>query len=315
MNKGGLMWTIFVALLIIVPIGILSIRQYGIKKIKPTREQIKTADKNFISLCLFYWICDFFYLTFILDNLIWRFILGGLILVKIFYNLSLVFINGNSPFKFGLVQDFLIGIGLTVYLIYIVPNEDLKQIIIPVVSAVYGGLLTLIGVAWNIKKSDRDRKEEDIKKAKPIVFICSPETSSVDYKSVIKKLLISKQKLGTLKHASVKGKYYILPHVLINNSDYSYATMKGFVINNDFHLYDFGQVLPKNSIVHLMNDFTFKYNKKIKYVAILIQDMLDNLYELELNFKIKNYENRNEITVNSGIELRPTKLSINTKEI
>ena len=89
-------------------------------------------------------------------------------MVIIFYNLSKVFINGNSPFKFGLVQDFIVGIALTVYLIYIIPNESLQQIVIPIVAAVYGGLLTLVGVAWTIKKSDRDRKEEEKRKAKPV---------------------------------------------------------------------------------------------------------------------------------------------------
>ena len=107
-------------------------------------------------------------MTFIINNIVWKFILGGLIMVIIFYNLSKAFINRNSPLKFGLVQDFIVGIALTIYLIYIIPNESLQQIIIPIVAAVYGGLLTLVGVAWTIKKSDRDRKEEEIKKAKPL---------------------------------------------------------------------------------------------------------------------------------------------------
>ena len=60
-----------------------------------------------------------------------------------------------------MVFDFVLGVGLSIYLIYIIPNEGLQNIIIPIVSAVYGGLLTLVGVAWTIKKSDSDRKQEE----------------------------------------------------------------------------------------------------------------------------------------------------------
>lgn len=309
-------WLIFGLIILAVPYGLYEIKKFATKRVKPTEEQNKIANQRFAILCLFYWLCDCFYMTFIINNLVWKFILGGLIMVIIFYNLSKAFINGNSTLKFGLVQDFIVGIALTIYLIYIIPNESLQQIIIPIVAAVYGGLLTLVGVAWTVKKSDRDRKEEEIKKAKPVLFICDPSTTSVDNKNLIKKVLLSKQEKGTLKNKNGKVKYS-LPHILINNSDYSHVIIKGFVINKNFHLYDYGQVLPKDATIYLMSDYKFGYKGKINYVAILIQDMLDNLYELELNFDlmINKYTSIIEIKINSGIELKPTGLPINPKEI
>ena len=57
----------------------------------------------------------------------------------------------------------IIGVGLSVYLIYIIPNKDLQAIVIPIVSAVYGGLITLVGVAWTIKDTNDKRKEDLIR--------------------------------------------------------------------------------------------------------------------------------------------------------
>ena len=310
-------WLIFGLIILMVPVGLYAIKNFVAKRIKPTEEQNKIANQRFAILCLFYWLCDCFYMTFIINNLTWKFILGGLIMVIIFYNLTKAFINGASQLKFGLIQDFIVGVALTIYLIYIIPNENLQQIVIPIVSAVYGGLLTLVGVAWTIRKSDKDRKEEEIKKAKPLIFISSLETTSVDNKTLIKKVLLSKQNKGTLKKSDNDSPCYNLHYILINNSDYSHVAIRGFVINKDYHLYDFGQVLPKNTTILLINDYKFKFKGKISYVAILIQDMMDNLYELELNFNLERskYTSITTIKVNSGIELRSTSLQINPKEI
>lgn len=160
-------WLIFGLIFVLIPIGLIGIKDLAVKNNNYTKKQIEIAQQKMVVYSFFYWMCDFFYMTFLLDNLTWRLILGSLIMVIIFYNLSKAFVNGNTVLKFGLVQDFIIGLILTVYLIYIIPNNNLKQIIIPILSAVYGGLLTLVGVAWTIKKSDKDRKEEEKQKAKP----------------------------------------------------------------------------------------------------------------------------------------------------
>ena len=62
---------------------------------------------------------------------------------------------------------------MTVYLIYLIPEKELQAIILTIVAALYGGLITLVGVAWTIKKSDKDRKADEILKkadeeAKPL---------------------------------------------------------------------------------------------------------------------------------------------------
>lgn len=44
----------------------------------------------------------------------------------------------------------------------------IKDVIIPIVAAMLGGAVTLVGVAWTIKKSDKNRSEDEIKKARPL---------------------------------------------------------------------------------------------------------------------------------------------------
>ena len=78
----------------------------------------------------------------------------------VFYSLTVAFLSEIKTNKWLLLTDFLLGIGLTVYLIYIIPNSSLQEILIPIISAVYGGLLTLVGVAWTIKSNNKDRKAD-----------------------------------------------------------------------------------------------------------------------------------------------------------
>lgn len=297
-------WLIFALIIIAIPYGLYNINKFAIKGVKPTKEQESKANQRIFVLCLFYWLCDFFYMTFIINNLTWRFILGGLIMVIVFYNLSKAFISGNKVFSFGLIQDFIVGILLTVYLIYIIPNKELQGILIPIIAAVYGGLLTLVGVAWTIRKSDNDRRLEEEKKAKPLVFICNPKTTSIKTDELMVHELISEQAQGTLVSAIENEPHFLVGQIIISNTDYSHVVIRGFRINDDYHVYDYGQVLPKNKKAYLNSHFRFKYAETIEYFALLLQDMLGNLYEFEVNISINEKNYGKTIKVNSGVEIK-----------
>ena len=232
-------------------------------------------------------------------------IFGVLTLLTVFVNLSVNFIHSNKTKlikRIELVIDFVIGIGLTVYLIYIVPNQKLQEILIPIISAVYGGLMTLVGVVLTIRKSDIDKKEEEIRKAKPVVFVNDYRTTDFSKEESVFKSLLSEKKNGTLKQATEKDESYSIPQMFITNSDYSYVTLRGFMINDDIHFYDYGQVLQKNSFMQLTSSFKFKYKKKIKYVSLILEDMLDNLYEMKVEFNIDGDTKDKTITILSVLK-------------
>lgn len=166
-------WIIFGLLIVAVPTGLIFYVRWSEKNLinPPTEEQKKRAYSRVVALTLFYWLCDLFYMSCFCNLRECKYIFGGLILIIIFMNLAIVYSNPRVKSKFelfGLVQDFIIGIALTIYLISIIRDDSLKEIVIPIVSAVYGGLITLVGVSLTIKKSDKDKKEEEIKKAKPV---------------------------------------------------------------------------------------------------------------------------------------------------
>ena len=69
------------------------------------------------------------------------------------------------------MQDFLWGIAITVYLIFLIPGESLQTIVLTITAAVYGGLLTLVGVAWTIKDNSEKIKQERKLSIKPYLEV------------------------------------------------------------------------------------------------------------------------------------------------
>lgn len=164
-------WIAFSLLLPIIFFGCFACLSYTWKKSPPNEKQKRLSSINCIKYIAFYWLCDLFYMACFNYWLIWKFVFGCLILIFVFVNLAKAFIVPKTRSileTIGLLQDFLVGIGLTVYLLYIIPNQTLQDILIPIISAVYGGLLTLVGVGLTIRKSDKDRKDDETKKAEPI---------------------------------------------------------------------------------------------------------------------------------------------------
>ncbi len=308
-------WFAFAVIALGIPIGCVTFKAWAESKNTYTDEQVKTANIRLAKYILFYWLLDLFYMACFNQWIVWQFIFGGLAMLIVFYSLTVAFLSEDKTNKWLLLSDLILGIALTVYLIYIIPNSDLQGVVIPIVSAVYGGLLTLVGVAWTIRQSNSERQIEERNKAKPIVFICNPEMTSIDKEELMRGILHSKRTIGTLKNASKNEGAFILPQIIISNSDYSHVAIRGFRVNNDYHIYDYGQILTKNKTFYLQSDFRFEYKNKIEYVAILLQDMLDNIYELELNFSITKPEKDKIIKINSGIEIKRTTLSLNAKEI
>ena len=69
------------------------------------------------------------------------------------------------------MQNFLWGVAITVYLIFLIPDASLQNIVLSITAAVYGGLLTLVGVAWTIKDNSEKIKQERKLSIKPYLDI------------------------------------------------------------------------------------------------------------------------------------------------
>ena len=268
-------WLIFVLMLFLVPVAVANFKNQIEKKTNPTEEQKKNANLFCAFLMFFYWLCDFFYMAVILDSLALKFVFGGLIMLIIFYNLSKAFISGASHFKWGLIQDFLVGVGMSIYLIYIIPSADLKEVVIPIVSAVYGGLITLVGVAWTIRKADSDRKEEEKKKAKP-TFVLSMDNQKTDTDFTNKVCFYEDE---VLANTSV-----VL--ALVENSEQS-----TFIIERIFHDGKWWDACGNNVIIPGRSIYMSFGFTKSDNIILQIKDILDNRYF----YRIVPFENNNLI--------------------
>ena len=241
------------------------------------------------------------------DNLVCQYIFGSLILFVVFMNLAGAFTYPKERTgleKWGLLQDFLLGISLSIYLIYKIPNPDFKEIVVSVVAAVYGGLITLVGVGWTIRKSDHDRKEEQIQKNRPLVFIVNPTGEQA--KKYIEVQLDKFYSNG--EGFSGSAKYY-LDYFMIKNADYSFSSLKGICINNDLIYMSIAQVFDKGKTYRCIFNLQFKYREKIKKVYLLLEDLFEHYYALEVNFKtMKGKGKIDAIHIVSGIELFKAKV-------
>lgn len=235
-------WIAFVLIFILIPFGLSGFVAFLKEQTNfvPTEEHNKIAKIMMAKYTMFYWLCDIFYLVCFNNWLVMKFIVGLLIMTIIFYNLTISFLHSSSKnvlLKFGIIQDFIVGIGLSVYLIYIIPNQEIKEIIIPIVSAVYGGLLTLVGVAWTIKWTKKESVLEYKNKIRPFIYPC---LESINGKTICKKYF---GKYGAKNELVLK---------FIKNSDKIEFVIRSIILNNIEYPCVYGQGVSKNEIIGLI---------------------------------------------------------------
>lgn len=293
-------WLIFWSVIVIFPIAFYNLACIAKRGRNLTEKQKKILAANAIKYTLFYWFCDLFFMSFIIDNLVCKFIFGGLVVLIVLYNLSMAFLkqtvkNGNKLLKLGLLQDFVVGIGMSIWLIYLIPDSDLQTIAMTMVAAVYGGLFTLVGVAWTIRKGDKDRKEdlqrlenerkeEERRKYSPVfsvvnknidmekcVFIALDDVENID-KIVIQSDNTDNIRLQPIRiENSSKVEFYVYGFLF---DDEFYAAPEKFLIKKDYYF-----------AVHLPKALRFARNYEI---SLCIEDLIENKYSVKLSSVIKD---------------------------
>lgn len=309
-------WIIFTWGIIISPILVINLKFYLNKNTSLKFEKIKNEDVKLLFLMLWYWYIDIVYMVIFNNWTIWIYVLGTITIIKIFYGLIMTFLNNkikNYFYNPTLIINFLIGIGLTIYLIYIIENNALRDIIKTIISSIYGGILTLVGVAWTIKHTKDEAKNEEIKKNKPLIYI-------VDFKhaDIQSKTIVSLNRSDISKYGFKKGNKYRLKDFILENADYSYSSLKGICINNRLISMNIAQLFRKNEQYHIKMNFDFLFNETINDMSLLLMDMLDNYYLMKINIDVNTKANVTYIKVVSGIEIVRAEVdfkSLTVKEI
>lgn len=317
-------WLIFIIIIIVTPFAVAYVGVCVKRKNKLTKEQEKAIEVNVIKFVLFYWLADLFYMSLIIDSIPCKYIFGGFILLIVFYNLTMSFLSSTKKDalqRVGLLQDFVVGMGLTIYLIYVIPGKQvdingvvtvdnsLRDIITTIVAAVYGGLLALTGVAWTIRKGDKDRKEdlmriekerkeEDRRKYRPVFCV---EYKKPDVPKIVGDILLDDlENINKIATQNNESSNLEIQPIFIDNSSKIEFYIYGFIFNNVFYPLPERRLIKKDRccIVRFYKSLRFTQNYEI---SICIEDLIENKYTAKLYTNVKD----NTITVSGLGQLRP----------
>ena len=303
-------WLIFIIIIIVTPFAVAYAGVCVKRKNKLTKEQEKAIEVNVIKFVLFYWLADLFYMSFIIDSISCKYIFGGLILLIVLYNLTMSFLSSTKKDalqRVGLLQDFVVGMGLTIYLIYIIPgkqveingvvtvDDSLRDIITTIVAAVYGGLLALIGVAWTIRKGDKDRKEdlqrlenerkeEERRKYSPVFSVVN---KNIDMKKCVIIALDDVENIDKIVIQSDDTDNIRLQPIRIENSSKVEFYVYGFLFDDEFYAASEKFLIKKDYyfVVHFLKALRFARNYEI---SLCIEDLIENKYSVKLSSVIKD---------------------------
>lgn len=304
-------WLIFIIIIIVTPFAVAYVGVCVKRKNKLTKEQEKAIEVNVIKLVLFYWLADLFYMSFIIDSISCKYIFGGLIMLIVLYNLTMSFVSNTTKEtwqRIGILQDFIAGMALTIYLIYIIPGKQveingvvtvdnsLRDIITTIVAAVYGGLLTLVGVAWTIRKGDKDKHEDEIEKFKPAFWVLTNDKTLNKGVFDFRSELIGFSEI--IHNNSNDCNWVSIGNFSIQNSDKTVFFIYGFLINEKIYEVNNKFVVNKDDIVRF---FVQDYHiEQLNIFYIIVEDLIGNLYKCCFRF---DNESNHEIRIYGCTEL------------
>ena len=153
-------WVIFGLIFLIVPFSLTYFVNTVLKNIELTEEQKTHKNLTIGVYILLSWLYDLLYMAIFNKWVICAYIFGIIAIIISIVNTTKALINNQKAVKNILPFELIIVLALTIYLIYIIKDSTLQSIIMTIVAAVYGGLFTLIGVAWTIRKGDKDRQAD-----------------------------------------------------------------------------------------------------------------------------------------------------------
>lgn len=283
-------WIIFVALIVLIPVGFGYFGVLCTKKFNPNEQQKKNMNLSLCKYIFLFWLYDLLFMAIFNRWCALIYVFGLLSIVIIFTNLISVFLSENKLFNKMISFDLILGIGLSVYLIYILPDEQLKTIVTAVVAALYGGILTLVGVAWTIRHSDKERREEEKKKAKPIFT----------FNMVLEDIKDIRTKKVCFDVADNEIEYECHVVAELENSDHALFEVKRVFHDGKWNEIEGNTVVLPNKSVY----FDFRFNSDVNNLFLEVKDGLDNSYYYEI--KVLSCNLLPGIVRNSNTELLHT---------
>lgn len=121
-------------------------------------EQRKNMSKTKIRYTLWFWTMDLFYMSIFNNWFVFKYIFGLIIAITAYSSIATLLISDLKTVRKTLPYELVIATGIVIYLIYIIPDNELQSVVTTVVAAILGGIITLVGVSWTIKQTNKDRQ-------------------------------------------------------------------------------------------------------------------------------------------------------------
>ena len=269
-------WISFGIIAGLILLGIISLRKIALSNpnIEITPKIKRTANLRAVLYLSYWWSWDLFYMAHFINNLPCKFVFGSIIIAVVFMALGPAFAYPKEKSWFeriNMLQLFVFGIALTIYLIYLIPDTTLQAVVIPIIAAVYGGLITLAGVSLTIKKSDKDRKEDRIKEAKPYFsYNMLRKEPTLDF--VVQRICLS--------DTSETNIYSCEVYVELENSNLSLFEIKRIYHDHDWVGVE-GNTIVLPSAKCLLS---FRFNDNPEHIFLEVEDVLSirHYYQLKV---------------------------------
>ena len=154
-----------------------------------------------------------------------------------------------------------------VFMIYEIPNDNnLQQIVLTLIAALLGGTLTLLGVAWSIKRQDDIRKEEEIAKNTPYLRK-GEEDRKIKYKCLNERTIMFEVN-------------YIDIIIFQNVADLAYVPL-GYILNNEYEIFEHSQIIQNDENI-LVNSLIVDCSEMDFY--LVVKNLKDNYFKYKVEF-------------------------------
>lgn len=162
-----------------------------------------------------------------------------------------------------------------------VKDEVLTGIVIPIYSASIGGILTLAGVAWTIKKQDAIRNDEEKKKYRPILLVT---TAADKLSKAIPLTEFPENQISYNKSEILVHETYINP-IIIRNTEFTPFYIYGLMVDEFCVLTESKIYIDRGGSFVISCEQRFIYTKdEIRSISLLTQDLLGNFYLIPMKF-------------------------------
>ena len=290
-------WVIFVLIFVATPFFLFLLYYADSKVVDRTEDERRTGALNIFKQTLLYWLYDLLYMSIFNDWTMLMYILGVITVIVMFYNLTSVFLKGNKTIQFLLPFELLLGLGLSIYLIYTIPDPGLQEIVLTIAASVLGGLLALVGVAWTIRdgntkrqedfqRLENERREEERKKHIPYIRIAFEREAPpmVADACITTGLDLQKQKDRDLLHGNTFFSVNV-ENFKIKNLSSGNIILQGVIFHGKF--YKFSRLVVVEPGANCQINTTNNWHVSVAYpeqsISLIASDVLGNQYQLTCN--------------------------------